>query len=284
MTPQDSDHTVMRPGPGGSDQTLLRPTPGGRRAFAATAPPSPHSATAPAGANPLLDAAARLLALMTELRQQSSHPDVQQLHAEVVREIQAFENAARQRGARAEAILAGRYALCTALDEAVLNTPWGSESLWSAHSMLATFHKETWGGEKFFVILERVRRDPANNLDLLELMAVCLALGFQGKYRVMERGGSQVDALCEEVFNLVRQQRGGFDRALSPHWQGVDTRPDNLDRRVPLWVIAALTGALVLGVYLAFNTLLDQSAAPLLERLHSIGAPAAGQALDTGEP
>ncbi len=32
----------------------------------------------------------------------------------------------------------------------VLNTPWGAQGDWAAQSLLVTFHKEVWGGEKFF--------------------------------------------------------------------------------------------------------------------------------------
>ena len=73
-----------------------------------------------------------------------------------------------------ETVLAARYVLCTFLDEIVLGTPWGSESVWSTQSLLSSFHNETWGGEKFFLILDSMLQDPAGNINLIELMYVCL--------------------------------------------------------------------------------------------------------------
>ncbi len=76
------------------------------------------------------------------------------------------------------------------IDEAVMTTPWGAASNWSTHSLLNQFHGETWGGgeEKVFAILDRVRANPVQHLALLKLIDLCLALGFEGKYRVMEGG------------------------------------------------------------------------------------------------
>ena len=74
--------------------------------------------------------------------------------------------------------------------------------------MLSTFHQETSGGEKFFLILDRIRQEPARNIDLLELYALCLAMGFEGKYRIQDNGRVRLDALREEVFHAIRGQRG----------------------------------------------------------------------------
>ncbi len=51
-------------------------------------------------------------------------------------------------------MLLARYALCTALDEAVLSTPWGSGGDWGKQSLLITVHNEAWGGEKVFQLLD----------------------------------------------------------------------------------------------------------------------------------
>ena len=86
----------------------------------------------PTGPNVLTDAGARLIALIGRLKSSPHHNDVGGLHRQVAQEIQAFENNARNRGASPEALLAARYALCACIDEAVLNTPWGSTSIWSS--------------------------------------------------------------------------------------------------------------------------------------------------------
>ena len=63
-------------------------------------------------------------------------------------------------GVANEIVLAARYVLCAALDEAVLSTPWGAQSEWAQHPLLVALHREAWGGEKFFEMLDRVSTDP----------------------------------------------------------------------------------------------------------------------------
>lgn len=227
----------------------------------------------PTGPNVLTDAAARLLALIGRLKSSPHHNDVGGLHRQVAQEIQAFENNARNRGASPEALLAARYALCASIDEAVLNTPWGSTSIWSSQSMLSSFHKETGGGEKFFQILERVKTDPRRNIDLLELYSLCLALGFEGRYRIMDLGRSQLETLKDDLFRIIRSQRGDFERELSPRWQGLNTRMSRL-RQVPFWAVATIAGAILFGIYVGFNFMLYQSSSPIVERLNNISPTA----------
>ena len=68
-----------------------------------------------------------------------------------------------------EIVLAARYALCAGLDEAVLSTPWGAQSEWAQHPLLVALHREAWGGEKFFEMLDRISQDPTRYIDLMEL-------------------------------------------------------------------------------------------------------------------
>ncbi|NVL27204.1 hypothetical protein F2S73_10895 [Pseudomonas syringae pv. actinidiae] len=75
-------------------------------------------------------------------------------------QVKLFEAEARKRAIDNDQLLAARYVLCTVVDEAVLNTSWGSKSDWSKISLLSRFHKETFGGEKFFQLLERLSTNP----------------------------------------------------------------------------------------------------------------------------
>ncbi len=282
--PDDSDRTVVRPTPGGA-----RPTPAAtpqsppeQQAYQQqSVPPAQQAAPASAspigatrtGSNAISDSAAQLIALIGRLKATTQHNDLASLHRQVVQSIQNFENTARDLGASPEALLISRYGLCAAIDETVLNTPWGSASAWSSHSMLSTFHKETGGGEKFFLILDRIRQEPAKNIDLIELYSIILSLGFEGKYRIQPNGHSLLDALRDELFNIIRLQRGDYERELSPNWRGLQAKVNSLTQQVPLWVIAALTGVILLCVYLGFNIMLLNSAAPTLEGFNAISQP-----------
>ncbi len=276
-------------GSGDSDRTILRPTPGGRRGPSqpsAPAPPAqqpqpwqqpPAQAQAAAlldlsgGMNPLTAAATTLLALIANLRDSASHPDPQSLFNHVTREIQQFEVTAREKGEPADVILGARYVLCTSIDETILNTPWGSQSVWATQTLLGTFHNETWGGEKFFQLLDRLILEPAKNLHLLELMYLCIALGFEGKFRVQDRGRPMLDGIEDNLYQTIRLHRGDIERELSPRWRGVEDKRTPLARYVPLWVVAAVSAGVLLVAYWLFLVAVNSAASPALTEMASLG-------------
>jgi len=251
-----------------------RPAPQPERTPAyAAAPVAPHlPSLRHADGNPLTAAAASLLALASKLRTAVSHPDSSALFRHLAEEIRRFEAAAQAAGAAPDVVLASRYSLCTLLDEVVLNTPWGSQSVWINQTLLNLFHKEGWGGEKFFQIVERVMQQPGNNLDLLELLYLCMALGLEGKYRVQAGGRAQLEALQEAVAATIRRQRGEFERELSPHWRGVQDLRPALARYVPLWVVCAAGLAVASFTYFGFLIALNQKSDPVQIETAALGA------------
>ncbi|MCC7200309.1 MAG: DotU family type IV/VI secretion system protein [Gammaproteobacteria bacterium] len=212
-------------------------------------------------ANPILAAATPLLVLASNLRGLPRHVDPAGLYRETMDQIRAFEEKSKAAGAQPETVLAARYALCSTIDEAVLSTPWGTSSGWSGQTLLVAFHKEAWGGEKFFLILERLLEDTARNADLLELLYVCLALGFQGKYGIQAEGRS---ALLEVQHDLYRRLQAARNRTigaeLSPRWKGVEDRRNALVRYVPLWVVAAIVLAIIVSAYIGLRVSLSSKA------------------------
>lgn len=267
-----------------SESTIMIPRPGGRRS-GAPQPPGPAAAPmmpraeAPAGeaqelvgVNPLVAAASVLLSVVPTIRGTLSHQNPMALREYLLRAMGEFEAAARRANASPEHVLIGRYALCTLIDETVMVMPWGSSSSWSHQSLLVTLHKEGFGGEKFFLLLDKALEDPRRNLDLIELMYACLALGFEGRYRVIDNGRSQLEALRDRVYNVIRRERGEFDRDLSPHWLGVQKSAKPLVRRIPPWIILAALGLFVFVFYFVYVVLLARTSDPVFASVASIRA------------
>lgn len=197
--------------------------------------------------NPLIAAASGLLSEVVQLKHSYHAEDLYALKERLTTAIKLFEHRAFGEGAESSQVMAARYVLCTVIDEAVVTTPWGNESEWSQMSLLSTFHNETFGGEKFFQLLERLTRNPVKHLQMLELMYLCLALGFEGKYRVLPRGMLELEAIRDSVYRQIRQLRGDIPRELSPHWQGLQDGRRSLVRIVPWWLVALFT-LMCLGV------------------------------------
>lgn len=266
--------------------TNVRPTPGGRRQ------PTPQQAAAgrPGGnqggpglvageiagvsasdTNTLLSAAAPLLTLAAELRNTASHSDSETLFTHVSQEIANFEAMARRGGSSPESVLASRYVLCTLLDEIVLSTPWGNQSAWVSRTLLNAFHNEGWGGEKFFLILDRLLQEPSKNIDLLELQYACLALGFEGKYRVQDGGKTELDRIQTNLYQVVQSCRGDFEKDLSPRWRGVRDQRTPLARYIPLWVVGAIAIGVLALTYFGFLISLNSKSDPVAIQVAGIG-------------
>ncbi|MCB1791664.1 MAG: type IVB secretion system protein IcmH/DotU [Gammaproteobacteria bacterium] len=267
--------TVVKPMPGGMPGQFRRPLvddakPRERGEPAGYAQNVPWPLTVEGGLNPIERAASSLIALLSKLAGSVDHPDPAALRERVGQEIRVFENNARMAGVSPENLYVARYVLCTAIDEAVLNTPWGAASNWDMQSLLVTFHKEAQGGVRFFQLLKQLSQDPRGNIDLLELMYVLLALGFKGKYRHADDGAMLLDSIREQLYRDIRQQRGDHEQGLSPHWQGVGEGYRPLTHFVPWWVIAAGLGVILLAVYAVLSFRLGDEATPAYDAIAAI--------------
>jgi type VI secretion system protein ImpK len=250
-----------------SERTVIKPkprTPAGSAPAAAAPPPfMPASDPAPAEVgelgllNPLVSAAGKLLVLIGKLRNLAQPPNVPALRASTAEEVNRFDTAARRAGIANETVLAARYVLCTSLDEAVANTPWGVQAGWNKQSLLVQFHNETWGGEKVFQLLAKLAQDVPTHRHLLELIYSVLALGFEGRYRVVDNGRAQLDSVRQRLADLIAKDRPPLEAELSPHWRGQGEGMVRLRESLPLWVFAAGFALLLalawFGLRLALN-------------------------------
>ena len=227
-----------------------------------------------AGINPVIAAATPLLSLVPRIRSTLNLGDVSALHQRFSQEIQQFEQSAKQKNLDNQSILIARYVLCALLDETVLNTPWGANSSWGHRSLLSIFHKETAGGEKIFMVLERLLQDAAVNINLLELMSLCFLLGFKGKYRIDPMGDQKLENLQYNVLSRIQTLRGQPSPQLSAHWQGVNTTSAKKRVQLPIWIVAAVTGAVLVAIFAGFKFSLNSLATPVLSDLERIGKPA----------
>lgn len=223
-------------------------------------------------ANPLVRAANPLLLLTVQLRHSVSPPaDVNRLREQTVAQVRSFERYAQDAGINTQTVMAARYVLCTMLDEAVNNAPWGDLSGWAQKTLLVSFHGEAYGGAKFFQILDRLSVDFSRHLDLIEMMYICLALGFGGRYLVEPGGLARLADIQDDLYRRIRSLREAPATELAPHWRGVEDRRHPVMRHVPLWVAASAAAVVLLGAFLVCFTKLNALAAPVNAQLAAIG-------------
>ncbi|WP_428353115.1 type VI secretion system protein TssL, long form [Methyloprofundus sp.] len=272
FTPQTDDRTIIRPVPGGKRSDIQIP---------ASAPPLPRFSSPNINQalprlgrlSSLENASSGLLALLTRINGSYSQSDTMELKNKIIQEIQQFQITSQAENIDPQTISSARYVMCTVLDEAVLNTPWGANSNWSQHSLLSLFHKEVSGGERFFLLLKSLAQNPAKNRGLLELMYLCLALGFEGRYRIMQDGKNKLLGIKEWLYQILQQERGSAEHALSPHWVGVIDQRNPLARFVPLWVLGAVAAALLAIMFSMFLLQLNRDSDPVFRQIFGIKPP-----------
>jgi type VI secretion system protein ImpK len=225
--------------------------------------------------NPLVQAATPLLLLAVQLRHSAYAPDLVRLREQAEAQVRKFEARVREARCSPESVMTARYVLCAALDEAVLNAPWGERSGWAQRTLLVTFHGEAYGGAKFFAILERLCEDVPRHIDLLELLYLCLAMGFVGRYQIEADGAARISAIQDDLHRRIRSQRGIAPQVLSPQWQGVQDQRHRLLRWLPLWVVASAAACVVLAVFVLLHARLNALSAPISSELAQIGLEAA---------
>ncbi|QHM76820.1 Motility protein B [Mixta theicola] len=223
--------------------------------------------------NPLVAAANPLLNAIPQIRHSVSHDDPAALRQRLIDEVRHFEKNSQRAGLAYEVIVGARYCLCTALDEAAALTPWGSRGVWPGNGLLVTFHNETWGGEKFFQLLAKLSQNPREHIFLLELINYCLLLGFEGRYRVMDNGRSQLETIRQRLLQMIRGVRGGYPPPLSPHPVDQPVTRKMWRPMVPLWACAALAGFLACLLYILLNWRLGDYTSPVLASVYQTPLP-----------
>ncbi len=198
----------------------------------------------------LLDAAAPTLALIVGARDLESHPDPEGLLDGAIAELRAFETAALASGHSAEQIRLARYALCATLDDVVLATPWGGQTAWSSRGLVTTIHRETMSGERFFSLLDTLMAKPEENHDVLQVFYVCLSLGFEGRYRVMPRGATEISRVRDRLYRTLMRDAEPPAGPLSPAGRAAAVPPGRVPGAVvPVWLPVLLGLAVLVGVF-----------------------------------
>lgn len=200
--------------------------------------------------NVLLSNASGLFKQILILQNSYEIGSVESVQKAFVEKTNQYTEMTTQAGIENSQVMLARYLLCTFIDEMISATFWGKDNNWSSNSLLGYFYNETYGGEKFFQLLDKLMSSPAKYIDLLEVMYVCLSLGFEGKYRIQNRGKMQLDAIRDGLYKQIKIIQGRepqkFYAEQAPSSQNNHLFKKTSYRVISLGVVGAL--GLVYGV------------------------------------
>jgi len=195
--------------------------------------------------NPLIAHAAPVLSMIAAVQSGRWQPSLQELHNSAKAAIAEFESAidplypesVRQRA---------KYAVCATVDDVAQNLPgigWGA-SQWAQRNMVVTFFKESIGGDRFFVFVKEMLRDPEGNRDLIELFHTSLAVGFEGRNRALPDGRGRNQEVMVTLYNALKHVRELSHTEIVSHWKGEDVPR----KPVNFWGLIALCAGVATAV------------------------------------
>ncbi len=229
--------------------------------------------------NPLLAAAANLLILFGRLRTGMVEMQAEPLMNHVVREIEAYERNAVQEGADPQEAQIGTYVLCGTADDIVQNLPGTDKGTWLQYSMVARFFQKRDSGVGFFQEAEKAMQAPAQRYGLLELMLVCLSLGFEGQYRTMPNGAVELARIRSAIYETLRRVKPRPDEDIAVNWQAVPMAAKKRLGGLPMWVAASIAGVLVVAGYAGMSTYINREGGALATQLFRMHPNAANISL-----
>lgn len=209
-----------------------------------------------AAQNPLLEAAKPLLLALAQMpKTLTSETEINVFHQLLEQEIMVFHSLCDEANIQRAHITTASYCLCTALDEAASSTQWGGSQktgevgAWSLRMLANTFHKDSDGGNKFFLLAGRLATQHEEHIDLLEVMYHILSLGFQGRYRTDPDGRRHLETIQQRLLGMLTTHRAATPPALSAHWRGEQTGKLKLLRSLPMWVTVVVSGLILLALF-----------------------------------
>jgi type VI secretion system protein ImpK len=205
------------------------------------------------GVSSLADLAASLFSLILSLRTSANYGSTEELRTRIAGYLDGIDREGLEAGIAREDLTAAKYPLVAFIDETILNSDWEGRESWREQPLQLDLFGETVAGEKFFERLEKVRAGGEAKVDLLEIYWLCLALGFEGKYKIL--GPEKLRRLVDDVGRELGYGRVGRDKSpLSPNGRRRETirAPGDDDFPLAKVAIGCAGGLVVLFLILFF--------------------------------
>lgn len=254
-----------------ADATVVLPTPGRRRfgfAPALERPAAPADVSALGGLDRLVEAANPILAAVPQIRHALRHPDPTGLRARLREQLAGFEQSARAAGVPPAQVEAAFAALCALLDDSASATPWGRD--WAGRGLLAELRPGA-SPDDFYVELDKLLAAPTGQIELLEFFYVCMALGFEGRYRGGEGGRQALSQIRTRVFETLSRLQPPGPVELSARWQGVRVAARRVPGAIALWAAISACALMLGALYFAFAVSLGRVSDPVASELARLG-------------
>jgi type VI secretion system protein ImpK len=213
-----------------------------------------------------------LFLIIIRMREAEDLGDPAALRKLITYYISLFEKNCKAIGMDQDSIVEAKYAMIALMDETVLSVPGACRDYWISRPMQLDYFGDNIAGQEFYEKLQKMLLQPENKKHVLEVFFLCLALGFEGKYKMFN--GEERIAIMEDLGRKLRRTRIRASSDLSPHGK----RPESSGEKragtffFPLWLSGAIAAAAVVVCWIALFITNGSSARDLLSSIQSLSA------------
>jgi len=186
--------------------------------------------------------------LILQLRASQEYGDPEMLRQRILHMLEKAEHQARMRNINPEDIQIAKFALVAFIDETIITSDWSQKQMWLANPLQLQLYNRFDAGEEFFQKLEEMRSRFKINIQVLEVIYLCLVLGFKGKYAIMEQ--EKLKFLIDELLQDLTEFMDQSVKILSPNGKRKEEIRQVIKTVIPIWTIGI--GATALGMLFYF--------------------------------
>ena len=134
--------------------------------------------------------------------------------------------------------------------------------------------------------MERAIKDPALYIDLMELMYLCLSMGYKGQYRATEHSQYQLEQITNNLYKHIRAYRGSFTKTLSP----TPLKPPKPANKIAkegspsLLFIFFVTACIIMTIFVSLGYLMDVISNEAYKNIAQLGKTDSHQTSRQSEP
>ncbi len=187
-----------------------------------------------------------VLSLILQLRNSRDLPAPDILQRRVLQLFDTMMQNGREARIPEQDMIDAKFALAAFADEVIYHSSWPGKTQWLSNPLQLQFFQLNTAGDQFFANLDNLHGQ-RNRAHVAQIYFLCLALGFQGKYRLRHQEGLQ--AVVEGLGNYVALAEGGGDQ-LAPNAERKDGGGGAVRRELPYLFIAI--GFLILALIVIF--------------------------------
>jgi type VI secretion system protein ImpK len=207
-----------------------------------------------------------VLSLILQLRNSRDLPAPDILQRRVLGLFDTMMQNGREARVPEQDMIDAKFALAAFADEIIYNSTWPGKTQWLSNPLQLQFFQLNTAGDTFFSNLDNLHGQRGRT-HVAQIYFLCLALGFQGKYRL--RGQEQLGAIAEGLGNYVALSEGGGD-VLAPNAERKDAGGGAVRRELPFVAVALSFFVLALVIVIILRLIVGSNADSVIEQIQKL--------------